>query len=412
MGETNAETNDVCELNGAGVLWNAHLYNIIIVISCALFSAPILLYPQHNSIQLQEYWYEPILSGSASFILTCSLDSLIALKYYFRDDSMVSFAVFIQLYIATVTSWSLTCSLIYLFWTVGLGYNHPMPLTLSLGYFQYAVHYATLTFLFYRKSPLSNTTKQRIRSFNISRVWALFIDLQFKVLSLMFTNISPEFQWILAFVLPLLREFNFQMMYRIMIESPKVEDGKVTVIIGINAFNALYVAIKLGNTATQVTSICMLSIDFVLNIYSCLNIIKLHRSTAPDIPSITRRLNEIDYMLSKLILIEMLEVLVPLSYVVTVLIAYYGPNAEILGNIQNGYWQYESIDDIWKVVQAVLVMFTIDGCSAMIVGCMLWKVCSINFLREMGKLIGNCWPIIAVNIANYLNYVSFRVFFY
>ena len=103
----------------------------------------------------------------------------------------------------------------------------------------------------------------------------------------------------------------------------------------------------------------------------------------------------------------MLEVMVPLSYVVTVLIAYYGPNAEILGNIQNGYWQYESIDDIWKVVQAVLVMFTIDGCSAMIVGCMLWKVCSINFLREMGKLIGNCWPIIAVNIANYLNYVSF-----
>ena len=394
---------------GSTSFWHAHMYPVIIVTSCVLFSSPILLYPQHNSILYQEYWYEPILSGSASFILTLSLDTLISLKYYFKDDSMVNLVVFIKLYVSTVTAWSLTCSLVYLFWTVGLGFNHPMPLTLSLGYIQYATQYITLNLLFYQKESLSENTKQAIRSFNISRVWALFIDLQFKALDFVFTFFSPNssYQWILAFVIPLMREFNFQIMHRIMIESPKVEGGTIPVIIGINSFNSLYVAIKLGQTATPLTSTFILSIDFLLNIRSGFKIINLHRSTTTlDIPSSMRNLKEKDYHLLKLILIEMIEVLVPLAYVITVLIAYYGPNAEILGNIRNDYWQYKSIDDILKLVQVVLVMFIIDGSSAVLVGCMLWKVCSIHFLRETYKLIGSSWPIIAVNIANYLNYVS------
>ena len=235
-----------------------------------------------------------------------------------------------------------------------------------------------------------------------------FYDLQLKGLSFLFTVFPSEFQWILAFVILLIREFNFRMMYRIMIESPKVENGKEHVIIGINVFNALYVAINLGQTTTQVTSILILSFDFIINIYSCRKIVNLYRSTStPNILSRKRHLKKREYLLSKLILIELVEVLVPLLYVVTVLIAYYGPNAEILGNIKNDYWQYESIADIWKVVQTVLVMFAIDGCSAVIVGIILWRVCSIRILIEARKVIAHSWPIIVVNIAHYLNHVSF-----
>ena len=114
-------------------------------------------------------------------------------------------------------------------------------------------------------------------------------------------------------------------------------------------------------------------------------------------------------MIAELTLTERIETLVPLTYILCYAIAYYGPNAEILGNIQNDYWQYESIDDIWKVVQNVLVMFVVDGCSAVIVGIILWRVCSIRILQEARKLIAHSWPIIVVNIANYLNYVSFSV---
>ena len=188
------------------------------------------------------------------------------------------------------------------------------------------------------------------------------------------------------------------------------KDGKSCGFVGVNAFTALYVSILLGQTATPVTSILILSIDFILNIHSGLKIVNLDRSTTTlDDLGRARYLNEREQLVYKLILIELIEVLVPLCYVVTVLVAYYGPNAEILGNIGNDYWQYESIDDIWNVVQAVLVMAAIDGCSAVIVGCMLWRVCSIHILQEARTLIGYLWPLIIINVANYLNYVSLRV---
>ena len=391
--------------------WDGHIYNIIILISCNLLAAPILLYPQHNSILHQEYWYEAIFMRSASYWFTMSLDTLIGIKYYFKDDSMVSFIVFIQLYVPTISAFSLTCSLVHLVWTVGLGYNHPMPYTLLTTTLSYAVQYISLTILFYRKASLTENTKKRIRAYNMLRVWMVCIAFQYKGLDILFSSnfFSPNsnYQWILGFVMPLMREFNFRILYKILVEYPNAEDGQKIVITGINAFNSLYVAIKLGQTATTLTSVIILSIDFLLNIQSCFTIINLHRSTATlDVPNMNRRLKDRDYLLMKLILIELLEVLVPVSYVTTVLLAYFGPNAEILGNIGNDYWQYKSIHDIWKLVQVVLVMFLIDSCSALISGCMLWKVCSIHFWRETCELIRNSWPIIAVGIAHYLNYVG------
>ena len=382
----------------------------VIVAGCVLFSSPILLYPQHNAILRPEYWYELIFSAGLSFPLTTCLDSFVALKYYFREESMVSLSIFTFLYVSTVTFNTITYSMVYLFWTIGLSYNHPMPMTLVGGYIPYIFHYMTLNFLFYNKITSSNETRKRIRSFDISRIWALFMDFQFRGLSIVFALLPSEYQWILAFVIPLLREFNFRIVNKIMIDNPQVKDGRMTVIIGINTYTALYVAIKLGQTANQETSVLILLIDFIINIYSSLMIVNKCRSTTIDVLSQRRHLNELDYYVSKLILIELLEVLVPVSYVITVLIAYYGPNAEILGNIRNDYWQYESIDDIWETVMVVLIMFIFDGLSAVISGFMLWRVCSINILRKTTKLIKELWPVIAVNIANYLNYVSFEIF--
>jgi hypothetical protein len=107
----------------------------------------------------------------------------------------------------------------------------------------------------------------------------------------------------------------------------------------------------------------------------------------------------------KFLLIEILEVLVPVAYLVSVLTAYYGPNAEILGNIRNDYWQYDNIDDIGSTVQAVLIMCVIDGCSAIIGGYWIWRLSSVDILNEGCKALRNYWSIIAVGITHYLNYV-------
>ena len=113
-----------------------------------------------------------------------------------------------------------------------------------------------------------------------------------------------------------------------------------------------------------------------------------------------------DFALSKLVLTEIIEILVPLSYLTTMLFAYYGPNAEILGNIKFGCWQFQPIEDIGKVVIAVMTMFIIDSSSA-VIGCFwLWKSCSINALDKTFKVVRERWDAIVGISANFLIYVS------
>ena len=44
--------------------------------------------------------------------------------------------------------------------------------------------------------------------------------------------------------------------------------------------------------------------------------------------------------LKVLVLAETLEFIMPLGYMSCFIVAYFGPNANVLGNVKNGYWQY------------------------------------------------------------------------
>ena len=229
--------------------------------------------------------------------------------------------------------------------------------------------------------------------------------------------LHPEIQWILAFILPLIREANYNILIYIMFKSPRIEDsGEENLVIGMYGYSALYVAIRLGQTTTDITSILILLVDFSLNLHTCYQIINLYRSTVPMIQFVSIRFLKMrDFALTKLVLTEIIEIIVPLSYLITMLLAYYGPNAEILGNIQFGCWQFQKIEDIGKVAVAVMIMFLIDSSSALIGFFWLWKSCSMNALDKTYKVIRERWDAIVGIIANFLIYVSrisSRIYFY
>ena len=75
---------------------------------------------------------------------------------------------------------------------------------------------------------------------------------------------------------------------------------------------------------------------------------------------------------------EMVEFMVPLSYLLCFTVAFYGPNAELFGNVKSSYWHYSAVDDITEVIEAVLTFFTIDFGSTLISFSLLWKFCKIN----------------------------------
>jgi len=137
-----------------------------------------------------------------------------------------------------------------------------------------------------------------------SRIWCIIIDLQYKGLSLLFNMLYPEIQWILAFILPLIREANYNILIYIMFKSPRIEDsGEENLVIGMYGYSALYVAIRLGQTTTNMTSILILLVDFSLNLHTCYQIINFYRSTVPMIQFVSIRFLKMrDFALSKLVI--------------------------------------------------------------------------------------------------------------
>ena len=50
--------------------------------------------------------------------------------------------------------------------------------------------------------------------------------------------------------------------------------------------------------------------------------------------------------LDQLVLTERIETVIPLLFISTFLMAFYGPNAELIGNVKLTLWQYEAVTDI------------------------------------------------------------------
>ena len=89
---------------------------------------------------------------------------------------------------------------------------------------------------------------------------------------------------------------------------------------------------------------------------------------------------EIDW----LILTERIETIIPMAYLALMLMAYYGPNAEILGSVKLTIWHYRSsITDINEFVTNLSLLLVIDGSSLVINGILLWKFCNTNVLKVM-----------------------------
>ena len=100
-----------------------------------------------------------------------------------------------------------------------------------------------------------------------------------------------------------------------------------------------------------------------------------------------------------LTLTERVETLVPITYILCFAIAYYGPNAEILGNVKLTLWHYKPVLDIGHFMTNLFVLFGFDFMSLVINGIILRTTCNINIFKVFQKLQSEFWLIMAVQQA-------------
>ena len=103
--------------------------------------------------------------------------------------------------------------------------------------------------------------------------------------------------------------------------------------------------------------------------------------------------------LEELIMTERIESVIPFTYLLTFLMAYYGPNAEILGNIKLTIWQYQSVADIEDYIKNLLKLLVIDFSSFATNGILLWITCKINVFKVLKKVQAQFWLIMTIQEA-------------
>ena len=86
-----------------------------------------------------------------------------------------------------------------------------------------------------------------------------------------------------------------------------------------------------------------------------------------------------------------------LIYLVLIPMAYFGPNAELLGNIRLSIWQFQRpIEDIEAYLFKVTLLLGVDLLSVIINAGMLWYFCKINLLMMLMKLQKSFWHVFAI----------------
>ena len=111
---------------------------------------------------------------------------------------------------------------------------------------------------------------------------------------------------------------------------------------------------------------------------------------------ITKTVPAISGQVDELILSER-QSLHTFTYLTLIIMAYYGPNAEILGNIKLRIWQFQNpISDIYIYVYNVGLWLSVDVFSLIINGILLWHFCKINVMNTMKKLQTTYWRIFAI----------------
>ena len=110
-------------------------------------------------------------------------------------------------------------------------------------------------------------------------------------------------------------------------------------------------------------------------------------------------------LIAELVLNETIEMIVPLAYIGSFLMAYYGPNSEILGDIGCTIWQYEKVDGLHSLI-GVMGMAAVDFGSVILAGGLFWICCRINIFEEYCKTIRKYWMHVAFHGGSVLSTVS------
>ena len=389
------------------------LYAMAALAICLAFTIPITLIPQHNAIESPEYWYELMMPTTVCVLLYWSVLAVMRFMVFFKDiQSLATFKTWISIFLAFTIPYNLAYSVFYVIWTYGLGFNHPLPFVGYLSLFpMFPAVFTTIWHRFPLEFRVNPVTRKRLISYLLYMSVFYFACMERNILNIIMVILPTDFQPIMAIVLPLTKELELSLLDKLVDKATngKNRDAKLITSIEANANYSAFLAIALGQLATDTTLYCILAIEFGLNMYTVVRIIRINKQMNADDPE-QNKFNPIkDDMAQDMVVVGIVMIVMTIAYVLSGLMAYYGPNGEIIGNIRNEYWSYTGIQNMQKLLAGIFKMFTIDLIGLVTGALLLWKFSSIDFMKETCKAMKKYFPFISLTIAGAVTRVSSKI---
>ena len=219
----------------------------------------------------------------------------------------------------------------------------------------------------------------------------------------MYLTMNSYFQWISVILLAVSRKIFGGWMCKVICKAS--DSDKTLIVKGISYIQEAilyksFIMSIFSINSDQILGYFVLAVPFLMNFNICIKVIKLHGQVTNNANQEEYLLLKKEELLMKLIINEITELLVPIIFIISFMVAYYGPNATIIGNVQNDYWQYHKIDDPFSYVSGILLMTVIDFSGATISLILVWGLCKIN-----------CWLFIKENIVELFNIMALDIIF-
>ena len=365
-----------------------------------IFATLIILIPQDEKYsENPEYWYKNALySICVGFGMAINF-GLVQPAVWFNMRLFRSWKPFISRCLIIIVCLFVTNALCYFVWTIWMKQNYPMPLNdFVCATISHFIMQGTLWF--HLPAGYDRKTKRKTFCyFLLSQLYISFCFWEYLCMGYVLSNICSDYQWILAIIFALIRELNQGILSRICgrISTGNEQWIRISAWHYMAAVNAFYLTVAISSVATNATSFLILAIDFSLNIYISLQIIWKFRKNNHQMD------DEIELLLNELVMNEKLEAVIPIGYGITYLMAYYGPNKHILGDIENL--------SVEKTIRMTGLLFLLDSSSMVLSALLIWFLCKINLFHVYLSSQKETWLIIASHEAYLLCEVTLKNFF-
>ena len=388
------------------------LYAFVILGANVAWCSTYTLIPWHDVYVHPTTWWEKLINTGLILIFFRSTITTVREAYLvLKLESILSLKFHLEFFLSSSLGYIVPYCIIYWYWTIQCGMNHPMPMAeLPCYYIAMFASLAKMWFHFSKDLRADAKFRKRLKNYIYYLFWWSLIGIQEVMLDFIFLGLTEygdeigwELQWLMSLIVPLFRGLNEWMFPKFFSKALGYKDGwtkldedvpaTFAMEIQIADVYALYVAVRLG-WAKKLTVVCILVVEFSINFYYCVRIIQLHNKIGEngDTESEPNRIlkAEKESAIISLITVETIEVLIPLGYSMAYATQYYGPNATLFSGVKTTYFGQEE-QDIGSVFSFLFTMFAADTLGGVIISALLAWTCRINVIKEYCKILQKYW---------------------